>query len=61
MKWAVVLRRLSGSTLWKRPLQGKPVESFPVPEGIVFVKVDHRTGVPTSGSGPGTIYECFSG
>ncbi len=43
----------------EKALQGKPVEAFPVPEGIVFVKVDHKTGVATQGSGPGTIYECF--
>jgi penicillin-binding protein 1A len=38
-------------------LAGQPVETFPVPEGIVFVKVNPKTGVP--GSGPGTIYESF--
>ena len=43
----------------ERILQGKPVEAFPVPEGIVFVKVDHKSGRPAQGAGPGTIYECF--
>ena len=43
----------------EKALQNKPVETFPVPEGIVFVKVDPKTGVPTAGSGTGTIYECF--
>ncbi|MDD4241142.1 MAG: PBP1A family penicillin-binding protein [Smithellaceae bacterium] len=43
----------------EKALQGKPVESFPVPEGIVFVKVDSRTGLPASGAGPGTLFECF--
>jgi len=43
----------------EKALQGTPVEAFPVPEGIVFVKVDHKTGVATQGAGPGTIYECF--
>jgi penicillin-binding protein 1A len=43
----------------EKALQGTPVETFPVPEGIVFVKVDHKTGRPTQGSGAGTIYECF--
>ncbi|MEE9912213.1 MAG: PBP1A family penicillin-binding protein [Deltaproteobacteria bacterium] len=43
----------------EKALQGKPVEAFPVPEGIVFVKVDHKTGRPAQGAGPGTIYECF--
>ncbi len=40
-------------------LQGKPIETFPVPEGINFVTVDHKSGARTSGSGPGTILECF--
>ena len=43
----------------EKVLQNKPVEAFPVPEGIVFVKVDHKTGRPAQGGGPGTIYECF--
>lgn len=43
----------------EKVLQSQPVEAFPVPEGIVFVKVNHKTGAPTQGSGPGTIYECF--
>jgi penicillin-binding protein 1A len=43
----------------EKVLQGKPVETFPVPEGIVFVKVDSKTGRPTQAAGPETIYECF--
>ncbi|MRR17146.1 MAG: PBP1A family penicillin-binding protein [Deltaproteobacteria bacterium] len=43
----------------EKVLHGKPVEAFPVPQGIVFVKVDHKTGRPAQGGGPGTIYECF--
>ena len=38
-------------------LQNTPVESFPAPEGIVFVKVNSKTGQPSSGSG--TISEAF--
>lgn len=40
-------------------LKDQPVDTFPAPEGIIFVKVNHKTGQPTQGSGPGTIYECF--
>lgn len=41
-------------------LQGKPVEAFSVPEGIVFVKVDSKTGIPVKDAGRGGfIYECF--
>lgn len=43
----------------EKALANAPVEAFPAPEGIVFVKVDHKSGRPTQASGPGTIYECF--
>jgi penicillin-binding protein 1A len=43
----------------EKVLQNTPVEAFHTPEGIVFVKVDPKTGQPTGGSGKGTIYECF--
>jgi len=42
----------------EKALQKTPVESFPVPQGIVFVKVNSQTGKP-SGGGPGTISEAF--
>jgi penicillin-binding protein 1A len=38
-------------------LQNTPVESFPAPGGIVFVKVNPKTGQPVNGSG--TINEAF--
>lgn len=38
-------------------LQNTPVETFPVPEGIVFVKVNSKTGQPSGG--PVTISEAF--
>jgi penicillin-binding protein 1A len=40
-------------------LQNAPVEAFTTPPGIVFVKVDQKTGVPVKEAGKGTIYECF--
>ncbi|MFO7569553.1 MAG: PBP1A family penicillin-binding protein [Smithellaceae bacterium] len=40
-------------------MQNKPVEAFPTPEGIVFVKVDPKTGMMATPSSGGTIYECF--
>jgi penicillin-binding protein 1A len=43
----------------EKALEGTPVETFPVPEGIVFVKVDPKTGAPTNPSNPGAIFECF--
>jgi penicillin-binding protein 1A len=43
----------------EKVLQDKPVESFPVPEGIVFVKVNAKTGLRVQAEGPGIIDECF--
>ena len=40
-----------------KALANTPVETFPVPQGIVFVKVDPKTGNPASG--PNAIYESF--
>jgi penicillin-binding protein 1A len=40
-------------------LQNSPVETFPIPEGIAFVKVDQKTGARVKGTDRGTIYECF--
>ena len=37
----------------EKALQGTPVEVFPVPEGIVFVKVDPKTGAPAKPSDQG--------
>ncbi len=43
----------------EKVLKNTPVETFPTPDGIVFVKVDAKTGKPASESENGTIYECF--
>jgi penicillin-binding protein 1A len=43
----------------ERALQGKPVEVFPVPPGIVFSRIDPRTGLPVKKSARNSIYECF--
>jgi penicillin-binding protein 1A len=39
----------------EKALQGTPVETFPVPDGIVLIKVDPKSGVPSRGG----IYESF--
>jgi penicillin-binding protein 1A len=39
--------------------QHTPVEDFPTPEGIIFVKVDPKTGLASGGSDKGAIYEAF--
>jgi penicillin-binding protein 1A len=38
-------------------LKDKPLQDFPIPEGIEFVKIDPRTGL--IGLGRETILECF--
>ncbi|MHB8769978.1 MAG: penicillin-binding protein 1A [Syntrophales bacterium] len=43
----------------EKALQGMPVEVFPIPEGIVFTKVDPKTGAPAKPSTRGAIFECF--
>lgn len=47
----------------KAALANKPVENFPIPEGIVFVKIDAATGepIPPGRSNPSVraIFECF--
>ena len=43
----------------EKALAGTPVETFPVPDGIVFIKVDPHSGVPVNQSSKGAIYESF--
>ena len=43
----------------EKALEGSPTETFPVPEGIVFVRVDPKTGVPAKPSNRAAIFECF--
>jgi len=40
-------------------LKDKPVRDFTVPKGIVFKKIDPRTGLLASSHDGGTIFECF--
>jgi len=43
----------------EQSLRGMPVEVFPVPEGIVFTKVERATGQPAKGTSKTAILECF--
>lgn len=43
----------------EKALQGRPAELFPVPEGIVFNKVDRATGQAVKKATASTILECF--
>ena len=43
----------------EQALRETPVEVFPVPEGIVFVRVDPKTGDPAHFRTREAILECF--
>jgi len=43
----------------KRTLANKPVQVFPVPEGIVFAKVDAATGRLAGPATQNVLFECF--
>jgi penicillin-binding protein 1A len=40
-------------------LKGKPARTFNVPEGIVFAKIDAKTGLLPIEESEKTIFECF--
>ena len=40
-------------------LKGKPAKTFNVPEGIVFAKIDAKTGLLPIKESEKTIFECF--
>jgi penicillin-binding protein 1A len=43
----------------EKALQGRAREVFPVPDGIVFIKVDPHTGIPATRSTQDAIFESF--
>ncbi len=43
----------------KQALANKPVQIFPVPEGIVFAKIDTDTGLLAGPETQNTLFECF--
>jgi penicillin-binding protein 1A len=43
----------------KNALEGKPVRTFNVPEGIVFAKIDAKTGLLPTEESEKTVFECF--
>ncbi|MCG8640464.1 MAG: penicillin-binding protein 1A [Desulfobacterales bacterium] len=53
----------AASPIWldymQNALKGKPARTFNVPEGIVFAKIDSKTGLLPSESSEKTIFECF--
>ena len=53
----------AASPIWlefmKNALEGKPARTFNVPEGIVFAKIDAKTGLLPIQESEKTIFECF--
>jgi penicillin-binding protein 1A len=53
----------AASPIWldfmDKALEGKPVRTFNVPEGVVFAKIDAKTGLLPIESSEKTIFECF--
>ncbi|MDY0374683.1 MAG: PBP1A family penicillin-binding protein [Desulfobacterium sp.] len=53
----------SATPIWlgymKGALEGRPVRTFNVPEGIVFVKIDAKTGLLPIEESQETLFECF--
>ncbi len=53
----------TASPIWlefmKNVLEGKPAKTFKVPEGIVFAKIDAKTGLLPIEESEKTIFECF--
>jgi penicillin-binding protein 1A len=53
----------TASPIWldfmQQALEGKPARTFTVPEGIVFAKIDAKTGLLPIRESEKTIFECF--
>jgi len=53
----------AASPIWlgfmKTILKDKPIKVFPVPEGVVFAKIDAETGLLPIPESKKTIFECF--
>ncbi len=53
----------AASPIWlgfmQQALKGKPVRGFPVPEGVVFAKIDSETGLLPIPESQKTYFECF--
>ncbi|MCP4718570.1 MAG: penicillin-binding protein, partial [Desulfobacteraceae bacterium] len=53
----------AASPIWldymQNALKGKPARTFNVPEGIVFAKIDAKTGLLPIEESEKTIFECF--
>ena len=43
----------------QKALAGKPARNFPIPEGIVFAKINAKTGLLASPGAKEVVFECF--
>ncbi|MBE9547723.1 MAG: PBP1A family penicillin-binding protein [Proteobacteria bacterium] len=43
----------------KKALEGTPVEFFPVPEGVVFARIDTKTGLLAKPDSKRSVFACF--
>ncbi len=54
---------VAASPIWlnfmQEVLEGTPMRTFSIPEGIIFVKIDPETGKPPSPQSQKTVFECF--
>ena len=44
----------------KEYLKNKPVETFPIPDGIVFARINSSSGGITKSDEPGGVYAAFA-
>ncbi len=53
----------AASPIWvsfmEKSLEGRPVRDFPIPEGVVFAKIDPETGLLASPGEKDAVFECF--
>ncbi|MEA3232542.1 MAG: penicillin-binding protein, partial [Thermodesulfobacteriota bacterium] len=53
----------TASPIWlgfmQQVLEGKPVRVFQVPDGVMFAKIDAKTGLLSIPESEKTIFECF--
>lgn len=53
----------TASPIWldymQQALEGKPIRTFTVPDGVVFAKIDAKTGLLPIKESENTIFECF--
>lgn len=53
----------AASPVWvsfmEKALEGRPVRDFPIPEGVVFAKIDPETGLLASPGEKDAVFECF--